>query len=397
MKRVPFLFKYFKLVFGKNNRRGVFMIASGKAIVDKKTKRLLQRIRPGQIAVVWHKDIDPLAAERIIKQRVRAVINFEKSLSGTFHNEGPKMLLDAGIPLLDVVESYGEIIEGDEIRINDEGHVYAKEILVAKATVLDPAIIIAGMSKSKRQHAQELEKFVENTLRYIKRECNIVSDQITLPNLTTKMEGKHVLIVIRGRDHKNDLLTLTSYIHEVKPVLIGVDGGADTLMELGYVPDIIIGDMDSISDEGLMSGAEIVVHAYKDGKAPGLERIKSLGLPYKVFSMLGTSEDAALLLAYESGADLLVAVGTHTNMIDFLEKGRWGMASTFLVRLKVGHILIDAKGVNKLYKSNMKLSYVAAMCFAAGFPLSMICMTSPAFRHLIRLLSIRVKLIIGLL
>lgn len=365
--------------------------------MDKRTKKLLQRIKPGQIAVIWHQDLDPLAAEKMINSRIKAVINFDTSITGLFYNTGPKLLWDKKIPLLDVTTSYGEIQEGDPVEIDETGAVYANGRLMGRGKIIDKKTIESRINKSKYQYTIELEKFVDNTLRYIRKECNIISDKITIPSLATPIKDKHVLVVIRGKDHKKDLSTLASYIQEVKPVLMGVDGGADTLLELGYTPDIIVGDMDSITDKGLLSGAEIVVHAYKDGKAPGLERVESFGLPYKIFSMVGTSEDAALMLAYEMGADMLVAVGTHTNMIDFLEKGRWGMSSTFLVRLKVGHILIDAKGVNKLYRSNIKLSYIATMCIAAGFPLSIIFITSPAFQHLVRLLTIRVKLMFGIM
>lgn len=373
------------------------MIAAGKAVVDNKTKKLLQRIKPGQIAVVWHKDIDILAAEKMVNLRVKAVINFESTFSGTFRNDGPVFLYDKGIPVFDVVESFGEIREGDLVEVDKAGRVFAGNKLVANSHIIDDKTIECRLDNSKRRHSSELEKFVDNTIKYVKHECNIISDKIDLPKIDTVIKGKQVLVVIRGREHKKDLFTLKTYIEEVKPVLIGVDGGADALMELGYTPHIIIGDMDSVTDKGLLSGAEIIVHAYEDGIAPGLERVNSIGLEYKLFSMVGTSEDAALLLAYEMGAELLVAVGTHTNMIDFLEKGRGGMASTFLVRLKVGHILIDAKGVNKLYRSSVKLSYLAAMCFAAGFPLSIICVTSPVIQHLIRLLTIRVKLMFGLM
>jgi uncharacterized membrane-anchored protein len=188
----------------------------------------------------------------------------------------------------------------------------------------------------------------------------------------TKIAGRHCLIVVRGYDYKADLDVLRPYIREFKPVLIGVDGGADALVEAGYTPDMIVGDMDSVSDDVLRCGAEIVVHAYPDGRAPGMARVHQLGLPATPFPAAATSEDIAMLLADEKGASLIVAVGTHATLVEFLDKGRGGMASTFLTRLKVGGKLVDAKGVSRLYRQSMSgssllllvLSAIAAMASA---------------------------------
>ena len=191
-------------------------------------------------------------------------------------------------------------------------------------------------------------------------------------------------------------MAIKSYIDEVKPVLIGVDGGGDALLEFGFTPDIIIGDMDSVSDDCLLRSKEIIVHAYSDGRAPGLDRVKDLGLKSKIFTSPGTSEDIALLLAYEKNADLIVAVGTHSNMIDFLEKGRPGMASTFLVRLKVGGILVDAKGVNKLYKSTFKTKYLWLVLGAALIPIIILIIINPLTQYLLTLLKIKLRLLFNL-
>jgi uncharacterized membrane-anchored protein len=136
------------------------------------------------------------------------------------------------------------------------------------------------------------------------------------------------------------------------------------LCEFGLQPDLIVGDMDSVSDETLRCGAEVVVHAYRDGNAPGLARVQELGIEPVVFPAAGTSEDVALLLADDKGASLIVAVGTHATLIEFLDKGRAGMASTFLTRLRVGGKLVDAKGVSRLYRSRIRLSTLLLLVFA---------------------------------
>jgi uncharacterized membrane-anchored protein len=373
------------------------MIAAGRAVVDIKTKNLLKRIKPGQVAVINHKDIDELAAEEMIKNKVKAVVNFEPSISGTFLNYGPKILCDYGIPIVDVEGEFRGIKEGDLVEIGEDASIFVNKKLFCKGHLIDKKFIDLKMNESKENYSIQLEIFVRNTMKFIRMEKNILSESFPVPDLKTRIEGRQVLVVVRGKDYKKDLLALASYIEDMKPILIGVDGGADALLEFGLKPDVIVGDMDSISDRGLLCGAELVIHAYMDGRAPGLERVQNKGLTPHIFAMPGTSEDAALLLAYEKKADLIVAVGTHTNIIDFLEKGRHGMASTFLVRLKVGHILIDAKGVNKLYRSNLKIKYIAAVCFAAFFPLVVLGTTSPVFQHLLRLMLLQVRSMLGML
>jgi uncharacterized membrane-anchored protein len=222
---------------------------------------------------------------------------------------------------------------------------------------------------AKDRLGDELQRFAENTLEYLRREHRLVIDPAALPALAVNMKGRHVLIVVRGGDYRADLAHLAAYVREMRPVLIGVDGGADALIEQGMRPDVIIGDFDSVSTQALRSGAELVVHAYPGGRAPGAARLDGLGLRYSSFESPGTSEDVALLLAYQCQAALMVAVGTHGSMVEFLDKGRAGMASTFLVRLLVGQLLVDAKGMSRLYRSrihkrDLLLFLLAAMlCF----------------------------------
>ncbi len=117
--------------------------------------------------------------------------------------------------------------------------------------------------------------------------------------------------------------------------------------------------MDSASDAALHSGAELIVHAYPDGRAPGRERLLELGLEHLVVPAPATSQDVAMLLAHEKGASLIVAVGAHFNLTEFLDKNRAGMSSTFLTRLRVGETLVDAKGVSSLYNPGIAGSQVA--------------------------------------
>lgn len=365
--------------------------------IDRKTKKLVKRLKPGEIAVIDHDDVDEVAAESLVNAKVKAVINAGKFITGRYPNRGPMILAEAGVCLIDDVgeDIFERVKDGDTVEIL-ENEVYTKGDLIAKGAVLSKDAIGYMLEEAQKNLETELDKFIENTLDYAKKEKYFITENIPIPNVKTVIRGKHVLIVVRGQGYKDDLKTISSYIHEVKPVLIGVDGGADALLEFGFKPDMVVGDMDSISDKGLMSASEIVVHAYPDGRAPGLKRVQDLGLKAQIFSAPGTSEDIAMLLAYEKGADIIVAVGSHSSMVDFLEKGRKGMASTFLVRLKIGSKLIDAKGVNKLYRSNVKISYIAGLIISALMPIIIISILSLPMQQLLKLLTLRLRLILGI-
>lgn len=356
---------------------------AGKARVDRRTKRLAKRIRPGEVAVIDHQDLDEVSAESLVRARVRAVVNASPSISGRYPNLGPAVLAEAGVLLFDSVTPglMERVAEGDELEIMGATLYRAGEPL-AQLERLSLPQIRDRMAVARAHLSEELDRFVENTLEYAKREKGLILGDIPLPDLSTTLKGRHALVVVRGSDYKEDLAAVRGYIEEVRPVLIGVDGGADALLEEGFRPDLIVGDMDSVSDEALQCGAEIVVHAYADGRAPGLERTEHLKVPAKTFAVPGTSEDVAMLLAHGKGAALIVAVGTHSNMIDFLEKGRSGMASTFLVRLKVGSILVDAKGVNKLYRGRLRLRYLVQIGLAALIPLILVIGLSEPIRRL---------------
>ncbi|WP_369397265.1 putative cytokinetic ring protein SteA [Syntrophomonas palmitatica] len=321
----------------------------------------------------------------------------QPSITGRYPAKGAYKILKAGIPILDETgpEVFENLREGNliEIRANK---VYAGKRCIAEGRELCLDDVQLKLRQANENAQRELDRFVENTLEYALKEKDILLGNLEVPILDTHILNRHVLIVVRGSSYKEDLKAIKWYIEDENPVLIGVDGGADALMEFGLKPDIIVGDMDSVSDDALRSGAEIVVHAYADGKAPGLQRVEEMGLEARIIPMPGTSEDAAMILAWEYGASLIVAVGSHSNMIDFLEKGRKGMGSTFLVRLKVGSILVDARGVSQLYKHSLQTRYLAQLFVAALVPISIILWVSPATKPFFRLLSLQLKLLFSL-
>ena len=338
----------------------------GTARCDRRTKDLIRRLQPGEIAVIDHTDIDRVAADGLIESGVSAVVNAGASISGRYPNVGPIRVVQAGIPLIDGVgpELFDRVRDGDRLHVVD-GEISCNGVVVAKGTVRSEEEIEAAMEVARSAIGVELERFADNTLEYIRREAQLTFEPIVLPPLHTKFKGRHALIVVRGHDYKSDLAALRPYIREYRPKLIGVDGGADALLDIGLKPDIIIGDFDSVSEPALHCGAELVHHVHPDGRAPGRENLLEWGVDYLEFVAEGTSEDVAMLLAFESGSQLIVAVGTHATMVEFLDKGRRGMASTFLTRLRLGPALVDAKGVSRLYEGRMRRFDIVLLVGAA--------------------------------
>jgi uncharacterized membrane-anchored protein len=361
--------------------------------VDRRTKELLTRIEPGEIAVIDHEDLDRVSAEGLVTSGAAGVINARRSISGRYPNLGPLILVDAGVPLIDGV---GELLmqkvrEGDRLTL-DGDRIYANGSLVAVGIRQSPASVARTMEEARVSLGERFESFARNTVDYIQRERDLLFGGSGLPEIAHDMSRRPVLVVVRGYSYREDLAALRPYIRDVRPVLLGVDGGADALLEEGYVPDLIVGDMDSVSDDGLALArqertrfrrrqpTELIVHAYPGGEAPGHARLDRLELPYTTVEATGTSEDLAFLLAHEKGADLIVAVGSHGNLREFLDKGRMGMASTFLVRLRVGEILMDAKGVSRLYSGRIRGRDTVLLVGSALFAMAMVVLVSPPLR-----------------
>jgi uncharacterized membrane-anchored protein len=362
----------------------------GVARVDRRTKNLTKRLRPGEIAIIDHVDIDRVSAEALVHAGAAAVINVAPAISGRYPNLGPEILLAHGVPLLDAVgpELMGLLRDGDIIRVDDDA-VYLDGRRIAAGTRQSVETVTAAMAEARAGLAVQLEAFAANTMDFLRRERDLLLDGVGVPEIRTNLEDRHVLVVVRGYHYREDISALRPYIREYRPVLIGVDGGADALCEAGYQPDLIVGDMDSVSDETLRCGAEVVVHAYRDGSAPGLRRVTDLGLDAVLFPAAGTSEDIALLLADDKGASLIVTVGTHATLVEFLDKGRDGQASTYLTRLRVGGKLVEAKGVSRLYRSRIRTSSLLLLVLATLITLAVAVGISTAGHVYLALLSDR--------
>lgn len=365
---------------------------TGTARVGRRTKDLAKRLQPGEIAVIDHKDLDRVAGESVAASGVAAVVNASPFISGRYPNGGPARLAEAGIVMVDAVgpEVMDLVADGAELTIQD-GSLIVDGRPVASGTVIDGGDVERLMEEARDSIGSELERFAVNTLEYIEKEAQLVFEPLVIPELRTRFQGRHVLVVVRGHDYKEDLRALRPYIVEYHPVLVAVDGGADALLDMKLVPDMIIGDFDSLSQRAWDCGAELVHHVHPDGRAPGREELQEQGKPYLEFVVEGTSEDAAMLLAYECRAELIVAVGTHATMVEFLDKGRAGMSSTFLTRLRIGPMLIDAKGVSQLYKGRVRRRDIVFLIAAALLVIVAVAIVSDSLQLLLRTVWLDVR------
>jgi uncharacterized membrane-anchored protein len=232
------------------------------------------------------------------------------------------------------------------------------------------------MEEARGGLSTQLQSFTHNTTEFLRREQDLLLHGQGAPAMRTKISGRPVVIVVRGYDYRDDLKRLKRYIREQRPVLVGVNAGADALLAAGHRPDVVVvgedglaqgsraGDGDTVSDKALRGAREVVLHTDRAGRAVGSDRLDRIGVRAQNFSASGTSEDIAMLLADLSDASLIVLVGTHASLDEFLDRHRSGLASTFLTRLRVGPKLVDAKGVPQLYSGRVRLWHLLLILLA---------------------------------
>ena len=370
--------------------------STGAVRLGRKTKDLVKRIKASEIAVIRHRNLDRIAAEDLITSGVETVLNDEPSSDDRYPNRGPLMLVEAGIRLIDFPnEDLFELLnDGDRIELRGPELLRDGIVIATGVEQLEPELNVRVEAQEEEIHLA-LAAFAENTVTHIQGEGELLTGDIELPVTRTDFRDRHVLIVVRGPNYKRDLKALHAYIRDMKPVLVGVDGGADAIREAGHRPDMILGDMDSATDQTLRSGAELIVHGYSDGRAPGRQRLLDLGVEHSVLPSVGTSQDVAMLMAFEKGADLIVSVGAHFNLIEFLDKDRDGMSSTFLTRLRIGEVLIDAKGVSRLYSPGLSVGPLALFLGAFLVLVVIVVLSSPALADLADLIWLKLKIWVG--
>jgi uncharacterized membrane-anchored protein len=387
----------FPALLSRRNGASAAEAIRGTARLGHRTKHLVKRLGSGDVAVIDHVNIDRIAAEELIETGVCAVLNASESSNGRYPNAGPLMLARAGIRLIDAPEAdvFELLRDGDTVTI-EGGAVSVGGSEVLRGRVLDIVGLERQLEEQRERIDEALAEFAENTVAHVRQEADLLTGSIEYPATRASFRDRHVLIVVRGDRHRRDLKALRAYIRDVRPLIVAVDGGADGVLEAGMKPDMILGDMDSAGDEALRCGAELVVHAFPDGRAPGRDRLLEMGLEHSLVPVAGTSEDVAMLMAYEKGAALIVTVGAHFNLIEFLDRDRGGMSSTFLTRLRIGEKLVDAKGVSRLYTPSSPFGPVALFLVVFAVLLTILVITSPALNDLFQLVWLKIKIWLGL-
>lgn len=377
---------------------------SGPVRLGRKTKLLVRHLIAGDVAVVDHLDVDRVSAEDLIAAGVGAVLNCRPSSSGSYPNLGPLLLVEAGVVLVDLPDDslFRTLSDGDPVTVRADLQERSAEVLyrgstLARGELLDLHKVRADTEARRREIGEALERFAYNTIEHMREERELLAGRLELPRFRTDFRDRSALVVVRGVDHQRDLRALKPFIRDTRPVLLAVDGGADALMEEGLRPDMIVGDMDSAGETALLAArngrTELVVHCYPDGRAPGRARLERLGVPFKLVPAPGTSQDVAMLIAAEKGARLIVSVGSQFNLVEFLDRNRNGMSSTFLTRLRIGEILVDAKGVSRLYRPMPGLSPLLIVLLAGLMAMVAVVWLTPALRDVVDLLWLKLQML----
>jgi len=363
----------------------------GTARVDRRTTSAVRRLHAGDVAVIDHLDLDRASAEALLERGVAAVVNASPFISGRYPNLGPELLAKQGVLLVDDVgpEVFGKIQDGATVRIH-EGQVFVKDEPVATGRQLGADDVARLMEEARGGLATQLTSFTHNTTEFLKREQDLLLHGQGMPELRTSLAGRPVVVVVRGYDYREDLRRLRRYIREQRPVLIGVDGGADALLAAGHRPDLVVvgqdrlplsngpaDSQDSVSRKALWSAKEVVLHTEPSAQDPGRERLDRIGLQAHTLAATAATEDVALLIADVAGASVIITVGMHATLDEFLDRHRSGLASTFLTRLRVGPRLVDAKGVPQLYAGRTRPWHLAVVLLAGLIALAVALAATP--------------------
>jgi uncharacterized membrane-anchored protein len=378
---------------------------AGPVRPGRRTKLLVKHLVRNDVALIDHLDIDRVSAEELIAAGTVAVINCSASSSGTYPNLGPQLLVEAGITLVDLPDDslFEAVSDGDPVTVRFDrtaaGPIVAaverRGEVLARGELLDLERVLAETDARRKEIGEALERFAHNTIEHMREERELLAGRIPLPRFATDFRDRSTLVVVRGVGHQRDLRALRPFIRDLRPVIVAVDGGADALLDEGLTPNMIVGDMDSAGEQALRCGAELVVHSYPDGRAPGRHRLEEMGLPFKLVPAPGTSQDIAMLIAAEKGARLIVSVGSQFNLVEFLDRNRKGMSSTFLTRLRIGEILVDAKGVSRLYQPRPGLTPLLVVVAAGLIAMVAVIGLTPALRDVAELLWLKIQTLFG--
>ncbi len=362
---------------------------TGTARMDRRLGNVLRRSHPGDVAVIDYLDLDRGSAEALLESRVAAGENASPFISGRCPNLGPELLARAGVVLLDQVgqEVFTAIKDGVRVRIHGDT-LYVGDAAAVSGRRLHLEDVEKLMDDAREGLTTQLQSLTHNTTEFLRREQDLLLHGRGVPELRTRLAGRPVVVVVRDFEHEDELHSIRSFIKEQHPVLVGVDAGADSLLAAGLRPDLLVlgegglsrpgaVEADVVSDKALTRSREVLLHADSSGRLVGAERLERLGVRAHRIAAGGATEDIALLVADIAGASLIVTVGTHATLDEFLDRHRSGLASTFLTRLRVGPRLVDARSVPPLYAGRVRLWQLAIVLLAGLVALAAAVSTTP--------------------
>ena len=318
----------------------------------------LGKLGEGDIVFVDSPDMQRRLAEQIISHRPAAVVNLAPYSTGTLPTFGPHLLLDAGVPLFEAAgtEMRAKIRDGKKVTVSSTGQITVGRKVAGQAQPVSRSEVDATFAQAQRGLVENMEAYFGNTIEFIHSEAALLIDGVGAPELGDVMADRKVVVVSPAPDTRQRLTELKNFMQEYTPVVIGVSSAADTLADMGYAPDIIVGDPTDVAAENLRSDARVILPADPDGYAPGLERIQDLGVGAMTFPAATDSPtDLAILLATFHDAEMIVTVGQPVELDRIFADSATtaGTSATepaaLLARLKAGRKIVDSSVITNLY------------------------------------------------
>lgn len=318
---------------------------SGRIRIDDRPKHLATRLERGEIAVINVADLDRESAAALVTAGPVAVLNAQPSLTGRVAALGPRLILEAGIVLVDDLgQDVMSLREGQEVTVTGskvlvDGSVIATGSVVSSddldIDVADSSALFAGVDAS-----------IED---YLSKDGATVLRGLDVPQLSD-LGKRPILLVTGAADAKAELRALARWRSEVSPFVIAVDGGADVALKARLSLDLVVGDAELMSEKAIRKARSFIVRVGGDGLAPGADRLDRMGVVYDRIAMAGTSLDAALVVAAHSSAPAVVTAGVSYGEAELVDAGRSLVAPAFFSRLAVGSRLIGAQAVAATFR-----------------------------------------------
>jgi uncharacterized membrane-anchored protein len=337
---------------------------TGTARTDRRTTALLPRLRSGDVAVLDHVDLDGPTAEALVEAGVVAVVNRSPMISGRFPNRGPQLLVDAGIPMVDLAHGLdgrdllAAVADGRPVQVSG-GSVLVGDQVVAEGRALSAEDVADQLGAAESGLSSQLHTLTHNTAEFLRREEALVLHGEGVPQTRTRLRGRPVVVVAQGPDDVAELRRIRRYLREVEPVVIASGDGLTVARGAGLRPDVVV--LDARAEElppakALRECRDVVITQATSGMRAGMgaDRFERLGVRVLTMQTSATPADAALLLADAAGATPIIGVGLRGTIDEFLDGNREGLGSGFVARLKVGPRLVDADAVPMLYSGQLR-------------------------------------------